>query len=381
MKGKIVNIFWGIVLIAVSGLLLADTMGYVDYDLWSGQIWVLVLGVASAAFFLSYFLNGVQKWGWLFPAFICAALALTAWMALNDMDGSFLGTPILAAVALPFYFGFAFDRKNWGLLIPAFILTVLAGVTLIADNARGEWIGALIQFSIGLPFLAAYLVDRSRRWALIPAYVMIAIGLVTLLSTVIPGEWIGAFVLYAIGLPFLVVYLTNRTRRWALIPAIILGILGTLPLITVLVDGDWIGMLIMFIFSAPFFVLYFTSKDQWWALIPAGIFATIGVVVLLSMIFSAQVESLEGIFRTITFLGFGCTFGTLWLRRKTLPTGWAVYPMVILFAAALLAFILGTRFQEFWPAILLLVIGVALLLTAFGFKKRPKVEPPASDNP
>jgi hypothetical protein len=105
MKGKIINIFWGIVLILISGLLLAQTLGYIEFELFSTQAWILVFGVASAAFFLSYFLNGVRKWGWLFPAFIFAALALTIWMATNDMDGSFLGMPILASIALPFYVG------------------------------------------------------------------------------------------------------------------------------------------------------------------------------------------------------------------------------------------------------------------------------------
>lgn len=379
MKEKIVNIFWGVVLIMVSGVLLAQALGYIDFDLLSNQVWVLIFAVASAAFFLSYFLNGVRKWGWLFPAFICAALALTTWMALSNMDGSFLGAPIMAAIALPFYVGFAMERQRWGLLIPAFVLTVLSFVTLIADSARGEWIGALVQFSIGLPFLVAYLLNSKRRWALIPAFILIVLAVITLLSGFAAGEWIGALVLYAIGLPFLVIYLADRSKRWALIPAVILAIVGTIPLLSALTGGDLTGAVVMFLFALPFFVIYFWSKNNWWALIPAGVFTSIGLVVVLSMLILNQDNALSGVFSGVLFLGFAVTFGILWLRRKTQPTDWAKYPAAGLLAAAVLALFLGTRFQEFWPAIIMLVIGVALLMTALG-KKKPSADKPASDD-
>lgn len=378
MKEKIVNIFWGVVLIIVSGVLLAQALGYIDFDLLSDQIWILIFAVASAAFFLSYFLNGVRKWGWLFPAFICAALALTIWMALSNMEGSFLGAPILAAIALPFYVGFAFDTKRWGLLIPAFVLTILSFVTLIADSARGEWIGALVQFSIGLPFLVAYLLNRKRRWALIPAFILIVLAVITLLSGSVAGEWIGALVLYAIGLPFLVIYLADRSKRWALIPAVILGILGTITLLTTLTSGDLTGAVVMFLFALPFFVVYFWSKDNWWALIPAGILASIGLVILVTLLLPNQEDSLAGVLNAVPYLGFGITFGVLWLRRKTQPTDWAKYPAVGLLAAAVLALILGNRFQDFWPAIILLAVGVILLLSTL--KKKPAADKPASDD-
>jgi hypothetical protein len=379
MKGKIINIFWGIVLILVSGVLLAQALGYIDFETLTKQVWVLAFAVASAAFFLSYFLNGVRKWGWLFPAFICAALALTIWMATSDMVGSFLGVPILASVALPFYVGFAVDRKRWGLLIPAFIMTVLAIVTLIADSARGECIAALVQFSIGLPFLVVYLVNREKRWALIPGFIMCVLALITLLSSFAAGEWIGALVLYAIGLPFLVIYLTDRSKRWALIPAAILGIVGTIPLLAALTSGDLTGAAVMFLFALPFFVIYFWSKNNWWALIPAGIFASIGLVVVLSLLFPNQEDAFSGIFSGALLLGFAVTFGILWLRRKTQPTDWAKYPAAGLLAAAVLAAILGKRFQDFWPATIMLVIGVVLLLTTF-IKKKPAADKPVSED-
>jgi len=375
MKEKLVNIFWGIVLIVVSGILLARAMGYIDFDILSDQGWVLVFGVASAAFFFSYFLNGVKHWGWLFPAFIFAALGLTVWMAISGMTGSFLGAPILAAIALPFLVGFAVERKSWGLLIPGFILGVLALVTLLADSVRGEWIGALVQFSIGVPFLVAWLVNRKRRWALIPAFVMFVLAVVTMLSVFSAGEWIGAVILYAIGLPFLVIYLLDRSKRWALIPAVVMGVLGTLPLIAMLSGPEWSGFIIMLIFSAPFFVTYFLSKPNWWALIPAGIFASIALIVLLSIIIPNEDNRLTGLYNGVLLLGFAATFGVLWLQRKTHPTDWAKYPAIGLLVGSLFGVLLGRHFNDYWGASVMLVIGVILLYSALGRKKPAEVTP------
>jgi hypothetical protein len=379
MKGKIVNIFWGIILILVSGILLAQTLGYIDFEILSNQTWVLVFAIASAAFFLSYFLNGVRRWGWLFPAFIFAALALTMWMAIRDMEGSFIGVPILASIALPFYIGFALNRKRWGLLIPAFVLTVITLVALMADTVRGEWLGALVLFSIGLPFLVVYLVNRQRRWALIPAFILIVLAVITLIPIIAVGEWIGALVLYAIALPFLGIYLFDRSKRWALIPTAALAFIGTIPLLSAITSEDVTGAAIMFLFALPFFVVYFWSKNHWWALIPAGVFASIGLVVVLSILIPEPQNVYAGVFNGVLFLGWAVTFGILWLRRKSQPTDWAKYPAVGLLVAAILAFILGERFQDFLPATIMLVIGVMLLLVAF-LRRKPVEEQPKPED-
>ncbi len=266
----------------------------------------MVFAGASLLFFLSYFLNGVKNWGWLFPAFIFAGLALTIWLATNDFEGSYLGAPILAAIAIPFYVGFAVERKSWGLLIPAFVLTVLSLITIIADTAPGEWIGAIVLLSVGLPFLVAYLLDRNKRWALIPATILIVLSIVTLVSTFAAGEWIGALVLYAIGLIFLGIFLFDHSKRWALIPAAVLAVVGTIPLIAAFTGGDLTGTVVMFLFALPFLVIYFWSKNNWWALIPGGVFASIGLVVLLSMLLPKMDKIWEGFLRRDILPGADC---------------------------------------------------------------------------
>jgi len=391
MKDKFVSIFWGVVLLVFAGVLLADALHFIELDLLSDQLWVVVFGVMSAFLFVTYLVSGIKHWGWLFPAFIFAALAVTAEMALSGMDGAFLGTPILAAIALPFLVGWLLERKNWGLLFPAFILTASALVTLFADSKNGGWVGGLVPVAVALPFFVTFLMDRKRRWALIPGFILLVSGVIASLGSLVSGEWVGAVTMYAIALPFLVVYLLDRKKRWALIPAIVLGVIGTIPLISAVTTGDVTAIIIMFLFAAPFFIVYFWSKYNWWALIPAGVFATIGVVVLLTMLFGSRGGALEGLYTALTFFGFALTFGFLWLRRKSQPTGWAKWPALGLLVAAGLALVLNERFQDFWPVIVLGVIGIALLVGAFSRKKAPvenpvvvepqaPVEPPAPED-
>jgi len=57
--------------------------------------------------------------------------------------------------------------------------------------------------------------------------------------------------------------------------------------------------------------------------------------------------------------------------RKTQPTGWARYPAAGLLGVAILSFIEGARFQEIWPAAVMLVIGVMFLMTLLTRKHIP----------
>jgi hypothetical protein len=374
MRAKISSLFWGIALILASAVLLAERLGYVDFAKVSSNAWVFIFAGASVLFFLSYFLNGVRKWGWLFPAFILAALSATIWMAENGFDGAFMGAPILASVALPFYVGFLADRKNWGLLIPAWIMTVLTLVTLLAGGDNGNLIGGLFLFSAALPFLIAFILNRKRWWALIPTWVLFVLGTITLFADMVDGNLVGAFFLYSVALPFLVVFLVNRKHRWALIPASIIGVVGTIPLLASIIGGDVMGALVMFLFAAPFFYAYFRWKDNWWALIPAGIFTTIGLIVVLSMFVPDNMPIFEDLLTGILFLGFGLTFGLLWLLRKTQPTDWAKYPAIGLLATSVLAFALGQYFQSYW-AVVLLLVGILLVVTGLLPKKKEADKP------
>jgi len=372
MKAKVSSIFWGLVLVLTGGLLLANTLGYVNLDVLEAGTWMLIFAAAALLFLVTYFMNGVQKWGWLFPACIFGSLALTIFLTESGVDGSILGAPILAAVAVPFLVAFALKpRERWWALIPAWVMIIITLTTAFADTINGNWIGALFMFGAALPFLLVYLLDRRRWWALIPAYVLGVIATYPVMSMFLNGNLMGAYVLFTIALPFLGVYLINRTHRWALIPASILGVVALIPLFSGIFDEDIVGAAVMFLFALAFFFVYFRWKSQWWAFIPAGIFATIGVIVVLSLLLPGNFEEnsgMDGLMSGILLAGFGLTFGLLWLRRKSQPTDWAKYPAIGLFALALLAFVVGESYLKYWP-VALLAVGIWLVVVSFLRKK------------
>ncbi len=136
MKGRVSSIFWGILFILAGAALLADRMGWINFSLFSTNTWVYLFAAAGLIFLVGYFISGFRKWGLLFPALVLIAISLTIWLGDHGFTGSYVGMPILLAVAIPFYVGFLLDRKAWGLLIPAWVMTVIAIVTLLADWSK-----------------------------------------------------------------------------------------------------------------------------------------------------------------------------------------------------------------------------------------------------
>ena len=152
----------------------------------SDQTKAIVFTVASVAFFISYLVNGLRKWGWLFPSLFCAAMALTMWMSINNMEDSpLMSIAILASVALPFYVVYACEPNRKALLIPAFILTVVMILTLTSDS---DYEGSFVMFMFALPFFVVYFLSKKSWWAIIPAGFFTTIGLVSLLDVLIPHE-------------------------------------------------------------------------------------------------------------------------------------------------------------------------------------------------
>ncbi len=118
MKIKLANIIWGLVLILGGALFLAQNLGYVVST--SDTFWMGVFAVLCVIFLVTYFANGVQHWGWLFPASIFGATALTIGLTQLGVDDVFVAVPILMSVVLPFLVAFALDpHKHWWALIPS----------------------------------------------------------------------------------------------------------------------------------------------------------------------------------------------------------------------------------------------------------------------
>jgi hypothetical protein len=326
MKTRYITIFWSLVMIAAGIVFFLQNQGMIDYNTLSPLIWALIFGVLSLFFFLTYFLQGIQQWGWLFPATLLGSIAIIIGLSGTTVGDALSGAPVL-----------------------------LGG---------------------GIPFLVAFLLDKKNNWwALIPAWVMCALSAVVLFEGQVESNIIGSFVLYSIALPFFVVWLRDRTRKWALIPAGSLAVIGLIPLLESQVSGEPLGMMIMFLFALPFYTIYFSSTKNWWAMIPAGVFTSIGFVVLYAIAFHPNVGNTIDRWGTALLLtGIGLTFGVLWLRRTENATDWAKFPAVGLFIAALLILLIGPNLSALW-AILFIVAGAIILffgLRGNGSKKAKK---------
>jgi hypothetical protein len=294
MKSTTIYIFWGIVFVLAGVGILAGT---IDYEHLSQQARFWIFAIASAAFLLTYFLDGIRKWGWLFPASVCAAIALSIGMDLvGKGNDSLTVEAFLASLALPFYIGFALDRKRWWPLIPAYILTfVTLNIvinTLVEDSLftshgpgfiRGAFsTGAGIMFLLAVPFFFVFFWSKKNWWALLPAGGLTTFGLMLVLQYLTPIEQMDAFtgifiggLLLGFAATFGVVWLLRKTQPtdWAKYPAAVLLVLAVAGFI---LGKGWVDLsqdfkaIIFAVGSAVCFLAYFMHGVRKWGwLFPA----------------------------------------------------------------------------------------------------------------
>ncbi|MEZ4641470.1 MAG: hypothetical protein R3E31_01795 [Chloroflexota bacterium] len=158
MKGKRVDIFWGLMLVFMGGLFLTRNLGIVP-DL-SPILWSFLFMAASIGFFASYFIKGKEQWWWLFPALGSASIAVIIWLAEAGIDGAFMGTMVLWSAAIPFFMAYFQDRKtNWWALIQDGNGRY-RGIILLENALSDELIGAMIM--IGIALLPLCLLKQSQ---------------------------------------------------------------------------------------------------------------------------------------------------------------------------------------------------------------------------
>ena len=307
MKPNLARFVFALILILAGGVLLAANFGYVQAGF--PLLWGLFFGGLSVLFFVTYFLNGLRSWWWLFPAMILGSLGITIGLGVFGQAGPVVGTLILGSIALPFFAAFAADTHN-------------------------NW------------------------WALIPGTLMGVIAVIPLIENRVVGEVIGSMVLFSLALPFLVIFLTNTERRWALIPALVLGCVGLIPLMTVFANERFLPVMIMGLFAAAFLAVFVAVRSAWWALIPAGVFASIGAGIFTGV--PAGPEAAGSMIAGIMFLGWAATFFVLWLLRGSRPTDWALYPALGCAAVALVTMTFAPGMRFVWPVVLIVLGGWVL---------------------
>jgi hypothetical protein len=207
------------------------------------------------------------------------------------------------------------DRADWSLLIPAYVmfvvalLIVLTTLHVLLDDAAA----VLVLIAIAIPFLVVFLRNRKQWWALIPSYVLVAVALmIGLEGAGILGEpLVAPFVLMAIAIPFLVVFLRNRKQWWALIPAYVLAA------VALMIGLEGAGILreplvapyVLFAIAIPFFVVFARKPKRWWPLIPAVVLSIVGLSMLIA-------EDVGGYIGPLVLVAVGVTIAVRLLARR-----------------------------------------------------------------
>ncbi len=242
MKSNTFSICCGLILLLAGGLLLADGAGAFGPGHFIKGGGMILFGVAAAGFTGIYFLHGLRKWGWLFPALFCVSLFLAIGMDQAEVAGPFPAVPLFVGLALPFFAGFGVTRKR-GLLLPGILLALFAAFLPISALDGGEWSGVALFGMLVAACLATYFLLTHPWWLLLLAGGSASLGLVVTLATLVPRDdypllpgshfqlgfytWV---LFLGLALTFVILWLLRKVHptAWAIIPAIGLLVLTVL---------------------------------------------------------------------------------------------------------------------------------------------------------
>ena len=111
---------------------------------------------------------------------------------------------------------FRTGRENWGLLIPAYVMLVLAVFVPLVESETlvDTTVPAYILFAVSLPFFAAFAANSSQRWALVVGALLAIVG-ASLLFAADLAEFVLPVALILAGGWLLVRQLTRRDSQEA----------------------------------------------------------------------------------------------------------------------------------------------------------------------
>ena len=195
------RMFWGLALIVMGALFLAERMGMLPVGLNFG---VFLFGV-PAALFLLVFVSDRRQWWALIPAGALAGLAFQVfnseahWLADEQAASLFL-----FSIAAPFLLVYLFDRRQWWALIPGGVVTVVAFMPTIADRGlSGEFVGGVFFLGLAAVFALvrlATLGDPRMAWAWWPAAILGGFGAFILLMGTVASQFFWPVALIGLGL-------------------------------------------------------------------------------------------------------------------------------------------------------------------------------------
>jgi hypothetical protein len=193
----------GILLILGGGLALLQNMGYLENasDLfWGGMF------AAAGLIFLALLFGG--HWWSAFPGFVLLAIGVLILLPerLEDLGGLIF----LGGIALAFWLSYATSpHERWWALIPAGVLTTLAGMTLASERFGEFETGGFFFLGLSATFLLVAVL-AGMRWAFWPAAILGVLGLLGLASLFEIVNYVWAAALIAVGGFLLLRYFTNR---------------------------------------------------------------------------------------------------------------------------------------------------------------------------
>lgn len=212
---------WAGMLILGGAGYFALTSGLIAYG---GPLLPIVAGASALLalpFAVRWLVHREEWWAALVTWTFLSIASLLLLVFLRLPADQIVGMVALLEVALPFAALFAADRSRWIMLLPAYVLVVLAGLLgLTAFGVPLATLGAFALLATALPFWFAYMVNKMLWWALVPAglFSLLGVGLLGYMALTASGQAVGFYVLVnaALAVVSLAVWLTVRRLDWAI---------------------------------------------------------------------------------------------------------------------------------------------------------------------
>ena len=212
MKTDRSALIWGVILVALGGMFLMQSLGLLKVV--SNLLWGAVFAAGGLAF-LYVFVTRPPHWWAAIPGMtllgIGSLIVLDGiWPAMNDYVG---GPLFLGALGLSFVLVYLRRPTFWWAVIPAGTMLTLAGVAFVDALPFNIDGGGIFFMGLGLTFLvlSALPTPQGRmRWALIPAGVLVVMGMLLMAQSMVLFRYLWPLALILGGL-----YLVLRNARRA----------------------------------------------------------------------------------------------------------------------------------------------------------------------
>ncbi len=199
---------WGLLLIALGILLLAQTIGLLPESVY---LWVAVFLFGSVVCFGIMF-SSQEHWWAAFPAFPLLGVGVLILLSeiAPSVENAWGGSLILGMVGLSFFVVYLRNRSsNWWAIIPGGVMASLALIVGLDEMPIGSGIGetgGILFLGLGLTFGLLYILPHSagkQRWAIWPAGGLLVFGTLVTAAATDLLRFLGPILLILLGVYWL----------------------------------------------------------------------------------------------------------------------------------------------------------------------------------